>query len=163
MSKHAIYAGTFDPITNGHRDIVLRALKVFDQLTIAVANAPAKALLFEADDRVKLVKGALADVEGRVTVEKFDGLLVDYVRKKGAKVIIRGLRAVSDYEYEAQMAIMNGQLSPELETVFLMTSAHCSFISSSVVKEVARHGGAIGAFVPENVARELKSRFGQKS
>ena len=157
--KKAVYAGTFDPITKGHRDIVLRSLNLFNHLTIAIAEKSAKQTLFTVDERVELTRSALADLGGKIEVITFAGLLVDFVGKIGAEVVIRGLRAVSDYEYEAQMAHVNRQLSPKIETVFLMTSADCAFISSSIVKEIARNGGNVAQFVPQNIAAALGKKF----
>lgn len=153
--KKAVYAGTFDPITNGHRDIVVRALGVFDIVYVAVAASTSKEVIFSAEERVSLCEGAVEDIGGRVRVESFDGLLVDYVHEVGSSVIIRGIRAVTDYEYEAQLAVTNRHLAPDIETVFLMTSDHTSFISSSIVRQVARFGGDVTQMVPPNVARRL--------
>lgn len=157
--KAALYAGTFDPITNGHIDIIERALKIFDCLYVGVAADTSKNTIFSTEERVGLVKGALdyfpAELKPRIKVESFQGLLVEYVRKVGAVAVIRGLRAVSDYEYEAQMAHINRGLAEEIETVFLVTSSHCSFISSSVVKDIARNGGDVSHLVPANVLAEL--------
>ena len=164
-NKIAVYAGTFDPITNGHIDIVHRALKIFDTVYVAIAGSTRKNVYFSAEQRVELVKRA---VEGyhdasRLHIEHFRGLLVDYVRSKGTNVIIRGLRAVSDYEYEAQMAHINRHLADDIETVFLVTSDGYSFISSSIVKEVARNKGDLSRMVPENVADALRNYVnGQK-
>lgn len=155
----AVYAGTFDPITNGHVDIIRRALPIFGPIRIAVALSPSKALLFSANERAALVRETVAEFASQVTVEVFDGLLVNYVRQLGAKTIIRGLRAISDYEYESQMAMTNREIANDVETVFLMTSDYCSFISSSVVKEVARFKGDLSPFVPLNVAQKLYRHF----
>ena len=157
--RTAVYAGTFDPITNGHKDIIVRALKVFDRLVVAVAENTSKSSLFSLDERVEMVSAALADVAGDVVVDRFEGMLVDFVKEKKASVIIRGLRAVSDYEYEAQMAVINRQLSSEIETVFFVTSQRCSYISSSIVKNVAKNGGDISELVPSNVAKRLKAVY----
>ena len=159
-SRIAVYAGTFDPITIGHTDIIERALRVFDRLIVAVARSTEKNTLFTAEEREELVCGAIPHLRDRVVVECFGGLLVDYVRSKGAAIVVRGLRAVSDYEYEAQVAIMNRNLCEDIETVYLMTSAYCSFISSSVVKQVAKNGGDVSGFVPKNVAERLGQVFG---
>ena len=154
--KTAVYAGTFDPFTNGHADICQRALGLFDQIVVAIAETPNKDVLFSSAQRREMVEELADSFPGKLSVSCFDGLLVDFVRSINAKVIVRGLRAISDYEYEAQMAMMNRQLAPEIETAFLMTSEHCSFISSSMVREVARFGGDVSALVPENVAKRLK-------
>jgi pantetheine-phosphate adenylyltransferase len=160
MKKQPVYAGTFDPFTYGHLDIVERALSVFDSLVIAVAQEPNKQTLFSGADRVAIVKEAVAVHGSRVSVSAFDGLLVDYVRSIEASVIIRGLRAVADYEYEAQMALINRSLAEDIETVFLVTSAHCSFISSSFVRDVARNRGSLVKLVPASVAKRLEKLFG---
>ena len=158
----AVYAGSFDPITIGHVDIIERALKIFSRLHVAVAGSTPKALLFSLEERVDMVKAAvfeLAESErARIEVEGFNGLLVDYVRSIRAVSIVRGLRAVSDYEYEAQMALINRTLAPEIETVFLVTSPHCSFVSSSVVKTIAHNGGDASPLVPAAVARKLETK-----
>ena len=159
----AVYAGTFDPITNGHKDIVVRALNVFDEVHVAIGSAADKSLLFAPEQRRALVEGALADLGDSVVVHSLEGLLVDFVRKIGAGVIIRGLRSVSDYEYEMQMTHINRRLDEEIETVFLMTSDNCSFISSSIVKDVARNGGNVRGLVPENVAESLERAFKNSS
>jgi len=163
MAREAVYAGTFDPITNGHQDIINRAARIFERLHVAVVEEPKKATLFSAPDRVELVRSAVAagpaEIAARVTVASFGGLLVDYVRTLKCGVIIRGLRAVSDYEYEAQMAIVNRHLASDIETVFLLTSEECSFISSSTVREIARYGGDASGLVPKTVAEKLKQAF----
>lgn len=155
----AVYAGTFDPITNGHIDIIRRALIVFDSVCVAVADKPSKKVTFDTKTRLQLVTDAV-EAEGisdRVSVDSFDGLLVDYVSSKKAVAIVRGLRAVTDYEYEAQMALMNRRLSAHIETVFFVASENHSFISSSIVKNVAENGGQIEGLVPANVYGSLKS------
>jgi pantetheine-phosphate adenylyltransferase len=157
--KKAVYAGTFDPITLGHRDIVLRSLGLFDKLTVAVAENSSKQTLFTVAERTTLIREALADLGDKVEVTTFSGLLVDYAKKIGVSTIIRGLRAISDYEYEAQMALVNRELAPEVDTAFLMTSADCAFISSSIVKEIARNAGDASKFVPANVAAALKAKL----
>lgn len=155
----AVYAGTFDPITNGHKDIIERALKVFDRVIIAVAKASSKNTLFSVEERVELIKGATAEVSSKIEVSSFNGLLVDFIKQTESSVIIRGLRAVADYEYEAQMALVNRELLKEVETVFFVTSVHCSFISSSIVKDVAKNGGNLASLVPKNVDEKLKQTF----
>lgn len=162
-SPVAVYAGSFDPITNGHLDIIRRALSVFDRLHVAVVDNPNKKTLFNIQERVNLVKEAVGelskDLSSRVVVSGFSGLLVDYVKQLNCSVIIRGLRAISDYEYEAQMAVINRHLDSEIETVFLVTSDHCSFISSSIVREIAKLGGEVGGLVPKAVAKRLKEVY----
>jgi pantetheine-phosphate adenylyltransferase len=153
--KIAVYPGTFDPPTFGHLDIIERASKLFDKLIIALGTNPSKKTLLSLDDRVSMMK-TLTGVHTNVTVEVFNGLLVDFATQKGANAVVRGLRAISDFEYEFQMALMNRHLSNELETVFLMTSTEFLFVSSSIVKEVARLDGDISGFVPEIVASRLK-------
>ena len=156
--KIAVYPGTFDPITNGHLDVIRRCLSLFDRVIVSVAHREEKDPLFSVEERVEILKEALKDMKG-VEVDHFDGLLVDYVRKKGAKAIIRGLRAVSDFEYEFQMALMNRRLDPRIETVFLTPSEEHSFLSSSLVKEVASLGGDVESLVPRVVGRRLKDKF----
>jgi len=161
----AIYAGTFDPITNGHIDILQRALSVFSKVYLAVAaggpRSAAKTTFFDSNDRVNLAKESLLatlskDYSSRVEVEQFDGMLVDFAKEKNAKVIIRGLRAVSDYEYESQLAHTNRLLSPEMETIFFVTSGSNSFISSSIVRNIALNGGDISQMVPKEVVDAFK-------
>jgi pantetheine-phosphate adenylyltransferase len=158
----ALYPGTFDPITNGHVSLVDRAVKLFDELVVAVADSTNKSTLFTGEERFEMVKGALAENGlGQVRVERFDLLLADYARQIGAKAIIRGLRAVSDFEYEFQMALMNRRLEHEIETVFLMPALSWVYLSSTVVKEVARHGGDISGLVPLPVQKKLTEKFGK--
>jgi pantetheine-phosphate adenylyltransferase len=163
VSKEAVYAGTFDPITNGHLDIVLRASGIFDKLHVAVVEHPNKKTLFTAEERVALVRRSVEScgsaIAQKVSVSSFGGLLVEYIRNIGCQVVIRGLRAVSDYEYEAQMAIINRHLAEEIETVFLMTSDRCSFISSSIVREIAKLGGDVSGLVPPPVNEKLCAVF----
>ncbi len=161
-----LYPGTFDPITNGHLDIVVRAARVVDRLIVAVAANAGKGPLFSLKERVALVQDELAErakVQGvNIEVRSFDNLLVDFARQCGAHVIIRGLRAVSDFEYEFQMAGMNARLSPDIETMFLMASERCQFISSRFVKEIGRLGGDISSFVSPRVRAELDEKFGRR-
>jgi len=157
MTKIAIYPGTFDPITLGHIDIINRAAKLFDHLIIAVARDSAKNPLFNLDERLELIKGEL-NIPG-ISVEKFEGLLVDFANKKDAKIIVRGLRAVSDFEYEFQMFGMNSKLDSSIQTVFLPASETNHFIASRFVKEVARLGGDISKFVSPNVAKKLHEKI----
>ncbi len=156
--KVAVYPGSFDPITFGHLDIINRALKIFDEVIIAVARNEKKSPLFTVDERVKLIS-AVMDGNDRVKVDTFDGLLVDYVRASKAQAIIRGLRAISDFEYELQMAQINRSISKDVETVFLMTSVFYSFLSSSVVKEVSSLNGPVDGLVPPIVKKALAAKF----
>jgi pantetheine-phosphate adenylyltransferase len=158
-----IYPGTFDPITNGHTDIIRRALKVVDRLIIGVARNDGKGPLFATDERVEIVRDEIAHLENgdadRIEVRAFDTLLVNFADTVGAKVIIRGLRAVSDFEYELQMASINARLNPEIETVFLMASDRFQFISSRFVKEIGALGGDVSHFVSPRVVSRLADRF----
>jgi len=159
--KLAIYPGTFDPITNGHLDIVKRALKLFDRLIIAIGENPAKNPLFTLEERIFMINEAIQDLPERnlIEVESFSGLLVDYAKRKGAIAIIRGLRAVSDFEYELQLALMNRKLSNSIDTVFLMPSLKWIFLSSSIIKEAAKFGGDVSDLVPPIVVQKLKEKF----
>ena len=162
-SRTGVYPGTFDPVTNGHLDIISRAAKVVDGLIIGVAANAGKDPLFSPEERLAMmeaeVSGLPKDVAGRVTVKPFDNLLVDFVEAESAAVIIRGLRAVSDFEYEFQMAAMNSHLNARVETVFLMASDKYQFISSRFVKEIGRLGGDVGKFVSAAVKEELDRKF----
>ncbi|MEJ2183253.1 MAG: pantetheine-phosphate adenylyltransferase [Nitrospirota bacterium] len=158
MSKRAVYPGTFDPFTNGHLYTIERSLKIVDEVLIAVAHNPAKKTLFSLNERVALIEEAMKD-EGRVRVEPFDSLLVEFARSRDASLIIRGLRAVSDFEYEFQMALMNRKLASDLETIFVMPSLRYIFLSSTIVKEVASYGGSVDGLVPANVEAALKEKF----
>ncbi|RMG00148.1 MAG: pantetheine-phosphate adenylyltransferase [Nitrospirae bacterium] len=154
----AICPGTFDPITNGHVDIIDRSLRIFDRVIVAVLINPQKRPLFDSNRRVELIKASL-EGRDRVVVDSFQGLLVDYVKKQKGSAIIRGLRAVSDFEYELQMALMNRRLDQDVETVFMMPSEEYSFLSSTMVKEIASFGGRVTGLVPEPVERALKDIF----
>jgi pantetheine-phosphate adenylyltransferase len=154
----AIYPGSFDPVTLGHIDIIHRARQLFDSLIVAVAQNEAKAPLFNADERIAMVEEAVQQAPG-ITVKKLDGLLVDFARTEDAFVVIRGLRAVSDFEFEFQMALMNRRLEPRLETIFLTPKEDYTFLSSRIVKEVGRLGGDVTPFVPASVALRLKEKF----
>jgi pantetheine-phosphate adenylyltransferase len=158
VSRIAIYAGSFDPITRGHEDLMVRSLEFVDRLVVAVATNVAKQPLFTSDERVALIREAMAP-EPRIDVRHFSGLLVDFARDVGAKLLIRGLRAVSDFEYEYQMALMNRHLSPRLETVFMVPSLDTTYISASMVREVARFQGDIGGLVHPVVERALRAKF----
>jgi pantetheine-phosphate adenylyltransferase len=157
--KHiAVYPGTFDPITRGHLDIIERGLKLFDTLIVAVAESPAKTPLFDVDERLAIIKGEIKGFKN-VKVESFNSLLIDYVRKKRATTVLRGLRVISDFEYEFQMALTNRKLAPDIETVFMMTQEKYAPISSRFIKEIARLGGSVRAFVTPGVARMLKKKY----
>ena len=156
--KIGVYPGTFDPITNGHTDLITRSLQVFDRVIVAIALNPSKHPLFDLSDRVEMVKLATKTVSN-VEVEPFSGLLVDYVRQRGARAVIRGLRAISDFEYELQMALINRKLDQGFETVFFMPSEEYSYLTSSIIKEVASLGGALNDFVHPEVATRLRDRF----
>lgn len=159
MQRHvAVYPGSFDPITCGHLDIARRAANVFDQLILAVAEHSGKNMLFSTAERAELVRASTADL-ANVEVKTFSGLLTDFVRRNGARVIIRGLRAMSDFEYEFSMSLMNSHLAPEIETVFLPTSEGYSFISSSMIKEVYRLGGDVGDTIPPCVVQALADKY----
>ena len=158
MNRVAICPGTFDPFTNGHLDIVQRSLRIFDSMIIAVALHPKKKPLFEIDQRIDLIKEAVKNTEN-IKVEPFDGLLVGYVKKKGGAAIVRGLRAISDFEYEMQMALMNRRLDTNIETVFMMPSEDYSFLTSTMVKEVALLGGDVTNLVPDCVSKALTERL----
>ncbi len=155
----AVYPGTFDPITNGHLSIVNRALKIFDKLVIAILNNPFKVPLFSLQERIDMIQKALKD-RVNVEVDSFDGLLVDYVIKKQSNVILRGLRALSDFEYEFQMALMNRKLNREVQSVFLMTDYKWFYTSSTIIKEAASLGGDISGLVPAFVNEKLREKFG---
>lgn len=155
----AIYAGSFDPITRGHEDLMLRSLAFADRLIVAVARNVSKTPMFSVDERVALIRSALSGHD-RADVQSFDGLLVDFAKSVNAKVLIRGLRAVSDFEYEYQMALMNRHLAPGLETIFMVPSLETTYISASLVREVARFGGDVSQLVHPDVAAALRARFG---
>jgi pantetheine-phosphate adenylyltransferase len=158
MNVTALYAGTFDPMTNGHSDIVRRARRVFDRVIVAIAANPAKKPLFPLNERVRLAQTVLAG-DPAVTVIGFDNLLIDCVRQQGATVVLRGLRAASDFEFEFQLAGMNRRLAPEIETVFMTPSEGEMFVSASLVKEIALLGGDVSQFVHPSVAAALKTRI----
>lgn len=155
--KTAVYPGTFDPITNGHIDIIERALNIFDKVIIAISVDSAKNPLFTVDERIKMISEAVKDIQ-RIEIDSFSGLLVDYAKKTNAIAVIRGLRAVSDFEYEFQMALMNRRLNENIETVFLMPNEKFTYLNSSIVREVVSLGGDISDFVPENVKNELQKK-----
>ncbi|MDQ3916333.1 MAG: pantetheine-phosphate adenylyltransferase [Actinomycetota bacterium] len=155
----ALCPGSFDPPTNGHVDVIERASRHFDAVVAAVIANPSKQALFDADERSRLLSDALSHLDN-VEVAAFDGLLVDFARERGVNVVVKGLRAVSDYEYELQMAQMNAALSPGLDTLFVSAKPEWAFLSSSLVREVARYGGSVDGLVPPVVAAALKARFG---
>jgi len=155
----AIYAGSFDPITRGHEDLVLRSLEFVDRLIVAVATNSSKQPMFTIEERVAIACEALAG-DPRIEVKRFSGLLVDFAASEGANLLIRGLRAVSDFEYEYQMALMNRHLSPRLETVFMVPSLDTTYISASLVREIARYGGDVSSLVHPAVARALRAKNG---
>jgi pantetheine-phosphate adenylyltransferase len=156
--RHCIYPGTFDPITNGHLDVLSRAARLFDRVTVAIADNPAKAPLFSVEARVAMILPNVAKFRN-VAVTTFEGLLVDFAAAQKADAIIRGLRALSDFEFEFNMALMNRHLQPMIETIFVMPNEQFSYTSSSLVKQVARYGGQVGHFVPQNVADALRGAF----
>lgn len=159
--RKAIYPGSFDPITIGHLDVLQRTVGIFDEVVVGVALDNSKASLFSLDERVALLRDATRKIK-HVQVKPFEGLLVDFARKEKAVALVRGLRAVSDFEFEFQLALMNRKLYPALETVFLMPREELTYISSRLVKEIARLGGEIDHFVPPNVARALRLKLGVK-
>lgn len=158
QKRIAVYPGSFDPITNGHLDIILRGLKIFDQLIVAVAQNKNKKSLFSIDERLELIREAVRDYP-QVKVDTFTGLLVSYMTRQGARVVLRGLRAVSDFENEFQLAQMNRSLNPEMETLFMMTSVPYAYLSSSILKEVASMGGSVDSFAPLCVQTALAKKF----
>ena len=162
MEKIAIYPGSFDPITNGHIDIAERGLKLFDKIIVAILHNPVKEFLFTVEERVEMLESSFENYPD-IEVETFDGLLVDYAAKRKSTAILRGMRAVSDFEYEFQLALMNRRLKREVQTVFLMTGLRWIFTSSSIIKEAARFGGDITGMVPPIVNEKLKAKFKRTS
>ncbi len=160
MTRTAIYPGSFDPLTKGHEDLIRRSLSLADRVVVAVAVHPSKQPLFPVAERLALLQAAMGD-DPRVAFESFDGLLAEFAKKVGASIVVRGLRAVSDFEYEFQMALMNRQLHPSLETVFLVPAVDLTYLSSSLVREVARYGGDVSALVHPAVAAALVRRYGR--
>jgi len=159
--KIAVYPGSFDPITNGHLNIIERTIKIVDKLIVAVAVDSKKSTLFSAQERVDMIKETIKDLED-VKVLSFSGLLTDFVRKNKANIIIRGMRAISDFEHESQLALMNKRLAPEIETIFMVTCSKYSYLNSSIVKEIASLNGNIFQLVPEIVEKKLKTLFFNK-
>jgi pantetheine-phosphate adenylyltransferase len=156
--KKGIYPGTFDPVTNGHLDLVQRGLRIFEEIIIAVAPSPKKQPLFTLEERLRLIRESVKEYK-HVQVEAFNGLIVEYAKARGGVAIIRGLRAVSDFEYELQMALMNRRLDMTVETVFMMPSEEYSFLTSTIVKEAASFGGSVRGLVPEAVVKALNEKF----
>lgn len=161
MERIAVYPGSFDPVTNGHLDIVERGLKLFDKIIVTILCNPNKKSLFSVEERLDLLRISLADFNHRVEVDSFDGLLVQYASRRGAHAILRGMRALSDFEYEFQLALMNRKLNREVQTVFLMTGLRWIFTSSSIIKEAAKFGGDIADMVPPVVHRRLAEKMAQ--
>ncbi|HUA92014.1 MAG TPA: pantetheine-phosphate adenylyltransferase [Terracidiphilus sp.] len=160
MPVKALYPGTFDPPTNGHVDLIQRGAKIFDSLTVAILINPVKNPLFTVEERVEMLKEATRSL-GNVSIATFDGLTVEFARHIGASAVLRGIRAISDYEHEFQMALMNRRLAPDVETVFLQPAGRYSFISSRMVKEVVSFGGDVSGLVPPNVLKRLRGRMGK--
>jgi pantetheine-phosphate adenylyltransferase len=162
MTRVAVFPGSFDPMTNAHLDVAGRAATLFDRLVIGVLNNARKEPLFSVDERVELIGRCVAGLGDHVTVDSFDGLTVDFARRHGAGFVVRGLRAVSDFEAELQMALTNRKLAPEVDTTFLMTALEYGYVSSTLAKEVARFGGDVTAMVPEPVGEALTRRIGTR-
>ncbi|HDI59918.1 MAG TPA: pantetheine-phosphate adenylyltransferase [Desulfobacteraceae bacterium] len=161
MERIAVYPGSFDPVTNGHLDIIERGLRLFDKIIVAILYNPNKKSLFSVEERLDLLRISMADFNHRVEVDSFDGLLVEYASRRGAHAILRGMRAVSDFEYEFQLALMNRKLNREVQTVFLMTGLRWIFTSSSIIKEAAKFGGDIADMVPPVVHQRLAEKMAQ--
>jgi pantetheine-phosphate adenylyltransferase len=159
MQRIAIYPGSFDPVTNGHIDIAQRGLKLFDRIIIAILQNPGKQSLFSVEERLEMLNESISDT-ANIEFDTFDGLLVDYARKRKAIAVLRGMRAVSDFEYEFQLALMNRKLNRDVETVFLMTGLRWIFTSSSIIKEAAQFGGDVSDMVPPGVNQRIKAKFG---
>ena len=158
--KLAVYPGTFDPITRGHLDIIRRSLEIFDRVVVAIAHNSSKKALFTLEERLQMIRDCFSPAEmERIEVDAVEGLLVDYAYRRGAKAIVRGLRAVSDFDYEFQLALMNRRIEREVETVFLMPGFRWIYISSSIIKEAARHGGDTSGLVPDHVCEQLRLKF----
>ncbi len=158
MTVKALYPGTFDPPTNGHVDLIMRGARLFSHLTVAVLNNPGKNPLFNVEERVEMLREVTSSLDN-VSVATFNGLMVEFARREGASAVLRGIRAISDYEYEFQMALMNRRLAPEIETVFLQPAGRYSFISSRMLKEVFSFGGEVTGLVPPNVLKRLRARM----
>jgi len=162
MPKIAIYPGSFDPVTNGHLDIIERGLKLFDKVIVAILTNPGKKFLFTLEERIEMLEVSMKKFSN-VEIDTFDGLTVDYAAQRNAQGILRGLRALSDFEYEFQMALMNRRLNREVQTVFLMTGLRWIYTSSSIIKEAAQFGGTIKGMVPPVVEKRIKERYAQKA
>ena len=156
--KKALYPGSFDPITNGHMDMIIRSSKIVDELVVGVLNNSTKNSLFCIDERVSMIKEMTSDIEN-VTVTSFEGLMVDYMDKIGATIVVRGLRAVTDFEYELQIAQTNHKVNPKIDTIFLTTSLEYAYLSSTIVKEFASYGGDISNFVPERFIKDIYAKY----
>lgn len=156
-TRIGVYPGSFDPLTNGHLDIIIRASKLFDKLVVGVLRNSEKRSLFTMEERVDMIKRCTKDL-GNVEVKMFEGLLVDFVKEENAGTIVRGLRAVSDYEYELQMALLNKHMSEETDTIFFMTDIHNSFLSSSIIRDIAKNGGNIHGLVPEEIVNDVYNK-----
>lgn len=163
MTRTAVFPGSFDPMTNAHLDVAQRAAALFDRLTIAVLTNPRKEPLFSMDERVALIRESIGDIGPHVSVDGFDGLTVDFAQRIGASIIVRGLRATSDFEAELQMAHTNRKLAPSVDTVFLMTALEFGYLSSTLAKEIARFGGDLAGMVPQPVANALYNRAGSRT
>jgi pantetheine-phosphate adenylyltransferase len=159
MERIAIYPGSFDPITNGHLSILRRALTIFDSITIAVAERPRKTTLFSLEERMEMIRESIKN-DNKVFVDSFTGLLVDYVTSKNTNIILRGMRALSDFEYEFQMSLMNRKLNKNIQTIFMMTDYKWFYTSSTIIKEAASYGGTIKGLVPDIVCQKLKEKYG---
>lgn len=156
--KTAIYPGTFDPVTYGHIDLIKRASRIFDRVIVAVAHSKSKGTLFSVSERVSLLKGSIKGIKN-VVIEDFDGLVVDYVKRSGSNVMVRGLRMISDFEYEFQMALTNRKLAEDIETIFMMPHEDYSYVSSKLIKEAAALGASLGNFIPKEVEAALKRKL----
>jgi len=156
--QRAVYPGSFDPITSGHVDIIQRGLKIFDKILVAVLENPKKKPFFSTKERISMIQDFFVD-QGNIEVKAFDGLLVEFAKNNNANIVIRGLRAISDFEYEFQMALMNRKLDPEIETLFMMPNLRYSFLSSKLVKEIFMLGGGLKDLVPEQVEKKLREKF----
>ena len=161
MERIAVYPGSFDPITNGHLDLIRRGLNIVDRLIVAVAINPAKNHIFSIEERMDMIRAAVED-NPRVTVDSFEGLLVDYLDEQNTHILLRGLRAVLDFEYEFQMALMNRRIDRKVETIFMMTGYKWFYVSSRIIRDVVMAGGAVEGLVPEYVQQKLKERFGDR-